>query len=143
MVTRVVTIDVLSDRLCCRSITTGVINDGNALVVSLEGSLAKVSHATSPENSALSSIGGSGTPCAELDLHGSLGESRSTLGILVCESADDNIVNDPVDDCGCPLDGVDVELSDGVCNRVEGSSVVCAHIALAKVVGLDLSIVTS
>jgi hypothetical protein len=51
MVTRVVAIDVLSDRLCRGSITTSVIDNGNALVVSLERSLAEVSHATGPLNS--------------------------------------------------------------------------------------------
>jgi hypothetical protein len=51
MATRVVTIDVLSNRLCRRSIATSVINDGNALVVSLERSLAEISQATSPLHS--------------------------------------------------------------------------------------------
>jgi hypothetical protein len=36
-----------------------------------------------------------------------------------------------------------VELADGVGDGVEGAAVVCAHVAFAEVVGLDLGVVTS
>ena len=143
MVTRVVTIDILADRLGSGRITTSIIHNGNAFVVSLERSLAEISHTSSPHNSAFSSIRTSCTPCAKLDLHGSLGEAGSALGVFVSQSAHDLVVDDPVDGCGCPFNGVDVELADRVGDRVEGAAVVCAHVAFAEVVGLDLGVVTS
>ena len=143
MVTRVVTIDILADRLGSGRITTSIIHNGNALVVSLERRLAEVSHTSSPLNSAFGSIRTSCTPCAELDLHGSLGEAGSALGVFIRQGAHDLVVDDPVDGCGCPFDGVDVELADGVGDGMESSTVVCAHVAFAEVVGLDLGVITS
>lgn len=123
--------------------TVAVVLDGDGLVVGDERSLAEVGVATSPLDSTLGSILATGDPGTELDLHGSLGESGTVLGIGVEQSADQIAINVPLDVVLSPVDGVGVEVVLGRADGVVGTTVVGGGVSLAEVVGLDLGGVTT
>lgn len=139
----VVAVDVLLDAVLGGGVATGIIDNRNGLVVSIIRTLAEVGVTTGPLDGALGGVLAASNPGTNLDLHGGLGEAASALSILVVESTDDSTVNDPVNLLGGPLDGVGVELSDGVSNGVEGTAIVGGGVTLAEVVGLDLGVVTT
>ena len=131
-----VSVDVLG-RLG-RTLATHVVLDLQALVVAIEGSIGKVSDTTSPVDGALRSALTAGDPGSELDLHGGLGVAGAARNTRVLEGADDSAVDDPVELLRGPLDGVGVEVVDGVRDTGEAAAVVRVGAALAEEVGLDL-----
>lgn len=139
-----VAVDVLLDALGGRGISTGVVDNGDALVVAEEGSLGEIGVTTSPLDGALGSILATSDPGSELDLHGGLGKAGSTaLGVGSSEGADDVVVDQPSDTSGSPLNRVGVERAQRVGDGVESTTVVSSGVTLAEVVGLSLGVVTA
>jgi hypothetical protein len=120
-----------------------VVLDGDGLVVGQERSAGEVGVTTSPLDSTLGSILAASNPGSELDLHGSLGEASTVLGIGVVQGADQVAINVPLDVLAGPVDGVGVEVILGVADGVVGTTVIGGGISLAEVVGLDLGGITT
>lgn len=120
-----------------------VVDDLAVLVVAEGGAVAEVGNAASPLDGALGGVGATGSPGADLDLHGRLGELGTALGLLVGQGADDLAIDGPVDLLVGPDDAVLVELAGGVLDGVETAAVVGAVVTLAEVVGLDLGVVAA
>lgn len=140
----VVAVDVLLDALGGGGIGTGVVDNGDALVVAQEGSLGEIGVATGPLDGALRSVLAAGDPGSELDLHGRLGETiGAALGVGSGQGADNVVVDQPGDTGRSPLHGVGVERSQRVVDGVESTTVVGGSVALAEVVGLSLGVVTA
>lgn len=116
---------VLSHATSRGGIGTCVVDNGDALVVSVEGTLGVVGQTTGPGDGTRSSIGRTSGPCSELDLHGGLGIAIGARGIGIGQSSDDNVVDHPVDGGGCPLDGVEMELACWVCDGMEFTTIIC------------------
>lgn len=139
-----VAVQVVLDALGGRGIGTSVIDNGDALVVSEEGSLGEIGVATSPLDGALRSILAAGNPGSELDLHRGLGKASSaTLGVGSGQGTDDVVVDQPGDTGRSPLNRVSVERSKRVGNGVESTTVEGSGVTLAEVVGLSLGVVAS
>lgn len=137
-----VAVGVLLDVAASGLVATGVVGDGDALVVGDEWSLGEVGVATSPLAGALGAARSSGVPGAQLDLHGSLGVLvAGSSGIGGSDGADDSVVDEPVDGGRSPLDGVGVEGAQRVADGGEAAAVVGGGIALGEVVGLGLGVV--
>lgn len=136
---RLVTVDVLLDATVGGAVLAGVVDNGDALVIGVEGSLGEVGEAASPLTSALRRVLATSAPGSELDLHGSLGELVADSGGI--EHSDALAVDHPVDLLGSPLDGVRVEGTSGITNGVVLAAVVGGSVSLAEVVGLDLGVV--
>lgn len=134
---RLVAILVLGSLL----VATHVVDNLEALVVPVRGSVREVGKTTSPLDGALGSILTTGNPGTELDLHGGLRITSAALNTGVLERADDLAVNDPVELLRGPLDGVGVESANGVGDGRESTAVVRLGAALAEVVVLDLGII--
>lgn len=135
--------DVLLDVVRRGRAAAGVVDNLNRLVPGVKGRLAEVGHAAGPLDGPRARAGQAGDPGAELDLHGGLGVAGAALGVGVVEGADDDVVDEPVDLLGGPVDGVGVEGVDGGGHGVERAAVVGGHVALAEVVGLDLGVVAA
>lgn len=139
-----VAVQVVLDALGSRGIGTGVVDNGDALVVAEEGSLGEIGVTTSPLDGALGSILAASDPGSELDLHGGLGKAGSaTLGVGSGQGTDDVVVDQPSDTGRSPLNGVSVERSKRVGNGVESTTVEGSSVTLAEVVGLSLGVVAS
>lgn len=138
-----VAVDVLADSTAGGAAATSVVDNRDALVDGQEGSLVKVGVTTSPLNGALWGVLATSDPCSELDLHGSLWEGASALGISVGQSADDVAIDNPVDSLGGPVDGVGVERGQRVVDGVVGATIIRRGVTLAEVVGLDLEVITA
>ena len=72
--------------------------------------MAKVGKTTSPLNGSGSSSAGATNPVTHLNLHRSLREVVSTVGIGVGKSADEIAVEVPFDIRAGPVNGISVEL---------------------------------
>lgn len=141
---RVVAVDVLGDiRVVTSRVVASIVDNGDTLVVSVEGSLGEVGVTTSPLNGTFGAVLSTGNPCTELDLHRSLGEGLTTLGIGSLESSDNLVVDEPVNIGGSPLDGVLVVRAERVVDGVVSTTVVGSSIALAEVVGLNLGVIAT
>lgn len=123
--------------------TVGVVLDGDGLVVGEERSAAEVGVTTSPLDGSIGSILATCNPGTKFDLHGSLGESSTILGIGIVQGADQATIDVPFDVVLGPVNGISVELLLRVADGVVGSTVVGGSITLAEVVGLDLGCVTT
>ncbi|KAI6748086.1 hypothetical protein HG531_008628 [Fusarium graminearum] len=143
-VTRLVGPEVLlGTRVLARGVLSSVVDNGDAAVVSIKGSLFEVGVSASPLSSSLVAVLATGDPSTHLDLHGSLGETSGALGIGSVEGSDNDVVNEPVNLGGCPLNRVLVSSAQGSRDGMVLGTVVGGSITFAKVVGLDLSIITS
>lgn len=138
-VTRVVTVAVRLDRGGGRAAAAGVVGDLDALVVSDGGALGEVGNAARPLSGTLGSVRLAANPCANLDLHGGLGELLADIASL--ESADGGTIDDPLDGVLGPLDRVNVRRRQRVADRVESTAVEGGVVALGEVVGLSLRVV--
>lgn len=108
-VTSLVGPDVLLDILVGRAITTGIVGDLDALVVTERGTVGEIGATTGPLDGALGGVLAASNPGTELDLHGGLRESAAALGLLIGQGTDSLAIDDPVDSLGSPLNRVGVE----------------------------------
>ena len=97
--------------------------------------------ATSPFDGALTVGRITTSPDTNANVHRSLGEARTTLGILVVQSADLIAVNEPLDVVLLPLNLVGVEFTLDVVHSGPGVTVIGGSIALTEVVGLNGGVV--
>ena len=141
--TGVVTVDVLLDGFGGLRVLASVINNGDALVVSEERSLAEVGTATSPFSSARRRVGATTNPGSELHLHGGLGESVNTVSISSLKSSNSVTINGPGNSSRSPLNSVGVEGGERAGDRVVSTTVVSLSLTLGVVVGLNLSVVAT
>lgn len=133
---RVVAVGVVVDLLGGGGETTSVVDDLDALVVGVEGGVAKVGRAARPLDGAGVVALGTGRPGTDADSHGSLGVAAGDGGSR--QGADDVAVDDPLDGLGSPVDGVGVGASQGAGGIVGLAKVVLGEVALGEDVGLDL-----
>lgn len=114
-----------------------VVGDGDGLHVHREGSLGVVGLTASPLDGSLAVVGVTTGPDTETQLHGSLGEARAALGLVVLDSANRVAVNEPGDGFLGPVDSVGVEGLLGSVQVDPGLAIVGSGVALAEVVGFD------
>jgi hypothetical protein len=137
-----VTVDVLLDALRGGARATGVVDDGDALVDGVEGSVVHVGGALGPLDGTLGLALAATAPGAHLDLHGGLGELGGA-NLLVGQDAHDLVVDVPGDGLGGVLHRVLVDRGHGVGDGVESTTVEDGVVALVEVVGLDLGVITA
>lgn len=132
----VVAVAVAVDLFGSRPVTSSIVDNGNRLVVSLEGCLGEVGLAASPVDLARRRLGASADPGTEADLHGSLREPVGDGSLL--DGVDYRTVDAPFDGVPGPFDAVGVQRAKRVVDGVVGDEVMLAAVSLAKRVGLDL-----
>jgi hypothetical protein len=117
--------------------------DGHVLNIHDEWSIIPVSLTTGPLNGACGFSGGTSIPVTELDLHWSLRVVLAVQSIAVVELADSNVVDGPDDTLGSPVDSVKMPAVLGSGDVIVNSTIIGGGVALAEVVGLDRSGVTT
>lgn len=108
-----------------------------------EGGLAEVGHAASPLSGTRGFCRVTASPDTNSQVHGSLGESGSALGLRSMKGSEHIAVNRPGDVVLLPVDGVGVEGADGIIDMGISRPVIGGGVTLAEVVGLDFIILAT